>query len=123
MDAYPRLAILSRKELIQNFRHFPIFYYKQFLLLSNVPFQMFLNLIRYFDFLPLFPILCSDSTPSPFIHCFKKFFHICKSKVFLPSSHVFLVLFFAYCIVNPFMLSISVLFICSLLFRLIEYHL
>ena len=59
-----------------------------------------------FDFLPLLPIDRPDSTPCPFVRCSEKCFHICKPKVFHPSSHILLVPLFSYCIANAFV-SIS----------------
>ena len=64
--------------------------------------QCFQHSILCFNFLPLFPIDCSYPTPCPFVRCFKKSFHICKSKVFYPSSHIPLIFSFSFCIANAF---------------------
>ena len=84
--------------------------------------QCFQHSILCFNFLPLFPIDCSNPTPCPFVRCFEKSFHICKSKVFHPSSHILLVFPFSFCITNAF-ISISKLsdFISHLDYRLLMY--
>ena len=64
--------------------------------------QCFQYSVLRFDFLPLFPIDCSNPTPCPFVRSFKKSFHICKFEVFHPSSHILLILLFSYCIANAF---------------------
>lgn len=85
-------------------------------------FLSFQHSILCFNFLPLFPIDYSNPTPCPFVRCFEKSFHICKSKVFHPSSHILLVFPFSFCITNAF-ISISKLsdFISHLDYRLLIY--
>ena len=85
-------------------------------------FQFSENSIPRSHSFPLFPIDCSNSTPCPFIRCFEKSFHICKSKVFHPASHILLVFPFSFCIANAFV-PISKLsdFISHLDYRLLMY--
>ena len=74
------------KDLVQDFRHSPISFSttSKFLCFPMFHSQCFQHSILCFNFLPLFPIDCSYPTPCPFVRCFKKSFHICKSKVFYP---------------------------------------
>lgn len=105
MDRYPSLAIIFfGKNSVQDFRHSPITFSTtgKFFCFPMFHSQCFQHSILCFNFLPLFPIDCTNSTSCPFVRCFEKSFHICKSKVFHPSSHILLVLLFSYCIANAF---------------------
>ena len=69
-----------------------------------------------FDFLPLFPLVRSDSASCPFVRFLEKFLHVCKSKIFYPSSHILLILLFSHFIAYPFVpvskFSDSILHLC-----------
>lgn len=83
--------ILTISSAVSKFNCLPMF-----------QFQFSENSIPRSHSFPLFPIDCSNPTPCPFVRCFKKSFHICKSKVFHPASHILPVFPFSFCIANAF---------------------